>query len=124
MTLFPTQQDIQDMASEERKAANAKIEQENLFNSYGAEEQQAETDAFQCSRCKQVLTYFIFLIDNLNLTPPQRKCRYRQAQTRSADEPMTVSYFNVYPAGTSLLIHLLLRPSLRAYISRIYKMLL
>ncbi|KIJ96132.1 hypothetical protein K443DRAFT_10875 [Laccaria amethystina LaAM-08-1] len=36
-----------------------------------AAEQQAETDAFQCSRCKQ------------------RKCRYRQAQTRSADEPMT-----------------------------------
>ncbi|KAF9074265.1 hypothetical protein BDP27DRAFT_1381402 [Rhodocollybia butyracea] len=43
-----------------------------FFASLGAEEQQAETEAFQCSRCKQ------------------RKCRYRQAQTRSADEPMTV----------------------------------
>ncbi|KAL0948316.1 hypothetical protein HGRIS_010906 [Hohenbuehelia grisea] len=64
----------QDMASEERKAANAKIQAENLFASLGAEEQQAETDAFQCGRCKQ------------------RKCRYRQAQTRSADEPMTVSF--------------------------------
>ncbi|KAI0668258.1 transcription elongation factor [Trametes maxima] len=62
----------QDMASEERKAADAKIAQENLFKTLGAEEVQAETDAFQCSRCKQ------------------RKCRYRQAQTRSADEPMTV----------------------------------
>ncbi|KAI0821760.1 transcription elongation factor [Trametes gibbosa] len=61
----------QDMASEERKAANLKIAQENLFKTLGAEEVQAETDAFQCSRCKQ------------------RKCRYRQAQTRSADEPMT-----------------------------------
>ncbi|KAF8880997.1 transcription factor S-II, central domain-containing protein [Infundibulicybe gibba] len=61
----------QEMASEERKAADNKIMQTNLFNSLGAEEQQAETDAFQCSRCKQ------------------RKCRYRQAQTRSADEPMT-----------------------------------
>ncbi|KZT65521.1 transcription elongation factor [Daedalea quercina L-15889] len=61
----------QDMASEERKAADKKIKEENLFKALGAEEVQAETDAFQCSRCKQ------------------RKCRYRQAQTRSADEPMT-----------------------------------
>lgn len=61
----------QDMASEERKAADAKIEEDNLFLSLGAGDKQAETDAFQCGRCKQ------------------RKCRYRQAQTRSADEPMT-----------------------------------
>lgn len=61
----------EEMASEERKAADNKIKEANFFNSLGAEEQQAETDAFQCSRCKQ------------------RKCRYRQAQTRSADEPMT-----------------------------------
>ena len=44
----------QDMASEERKAADAKIEEGNLFLSLGAAEQQAETDAFQCGRCKQV----------------------------------------------------------------------
>ncbi|KAH8105188.1 transcription elongation factor [Cristinia sonorae] len=61
----------QDMASEERKLADNRIREENLFKTLGAEEVQAETDAFQCSRCKQ------------------RKCRYRQAQTRSADEPMT-----------------------------------
>ncbi|KAI0048175.1 transcription elongation factor [Auriscalpium vulgare] len=61
----------QDMASEERKAADSKIKEDNLFLAMGAAEQQAETDAFQCGRCKQ------------------RKCRYRQAQTRSADEPMT-----------------------------------
>ncbi|KAJ3558105.1 hypothetical protein NM688_g1107 [Phlebia brevispora] len=61
----------QDMASEERRAADARIREENLFKTLGAEEVQAETDAFQCGRCKQ------------------RKCRYRQAQTRSADEPMT-----------------------------------
>ncbi|KAF8628773.1 hypothetical protein AX15_003729 [Amanita polypyramis BW_CC] len=61
----------EDLASEERKAADTKIKESNFFNSLAAEEQQAETDAFQCSRCKQ------------------RKCRYRQAQTRSADEPMT-----------------------------------
>jgi len=61
----------EEMASGERQAANRKIAEDNLFNSLGAAEQQAETDAFQCGRCKQ------------------RKCRYRQAQTRSADEPMT-----------------------------------
>ncbi|KAF9530127.1 transcription factor S-II, central domain-containing protein [Crepidotus variabilis] len=60
-----------DMKSEERKAADKKIEEENFFKSLSAAEKQAETDAFQCSRCKQ------------------RKCRYRQQQTRSADEPMT-----------------------------------
>jgi len=61
----------QEMASEERQAADKKIEEENFHNSLSAEEKQAETDAFQCSRCKQ------------------RKCSYRQQQTRSADEPMT-----------------------------------
>ncbi|KAF9788393.1 transcription elongation factor [Thelephora terrestris] len=61
----------EEMASGERQAANRKIVEENLFNSFGAAERQAETEAFQCGRCKQ------------------RKCRYRQAQTRSADEPMT-----------------------------------
>ena len=78
------------MASEERKAADAKIEEDNLFLSLGAAEQQAETDAFQCGRCKQVLTIArrSLLFSSLFY---QRKCRYRQAQTRSADEPMTVS---------------------------------
>jgi hypothetical protein len=42
------------MASEERKAADRKIEQDNLHNSLGAAEQAAETEAFQCGRCKQV----------------------------------------------------------------------
>lgn len=42
------------MASGERQAANRKIAEENLFNSLGAAERQAETDAFQCGRCKQV----------------------------------------------------------------------
>jgi len=42
------------MASQERKAADAKIEEDNLFLSLGAADQQAETDAFQCGRCKQV----------------------------------------------------------------------
>ncbi|KAL1755587.1 transcription factor S-II, central domain-containing protein [Schizophyllum commune] len=62
---------VADMASEERKAADNKIREQTIHESLGAAEQEAETDAFQCGRCKQ------------------RKCRYRQAQTRSADEPMT-----------------------------------
>lgn len=44
----------QDMASEERKQKDKALQEENLFKSLGAGEQQAETDAFQCGRCKQV----------------------------------------------------------------------
>src|SRR5882762_4102141 len=79
------------MASEERKAADNKIKEQNFQSSLGAGEQQAETDAFQCSRCKQVgglrlvASLYLLIVHAL-----QRKCRYRQAQTRSADEPMTV----------------------------------
>ena len=47
------------MASEERKAADNKIEEENLLKSLSAVEKQAETDAFQCSRCKQVRLNFL-----------------------------------------------------------------
>jgi len=61
----------QEMASPERKAADGKIQDQNFFNSLGAGSPEAETDAFKCGRCGQ------------------RKTRYRQAQTRSADEPMT-----------------------------------
>ncbi|KIJ19602.1 hypothetical protein PAXINDRAFT_62651, partial [Paxillus involutus ATCC 200175] len=61
----------EEMSSEERRAADRKIKEENLFKSLGVGEQEAETEGFQCGRCKK------------------RKCRYRQAQTRSADEPMT-----------------------------------
>jgi len=67
-----------EMASEERKQANDLLDAQNLHNSLAAGEQEAETDAFQCGRCKQ------------------RKTRYRQAQTRSADEPMTTFVTCVY----------------------------
>ena len=42
------------MASEERKAADKEIQEQNFQKSLGAGEQQAETDAFECGRCKQV----------------------------------------------------------------------
>lgn len=62
----------EEMASDEQKQERQRLIMKNLFNARAAEEQQAETDAFECSRCRQ------------------RKCRYYQKQTRSADEPMTV----------------------------------
>lgn len=62
----------EEMASDEQKQERQRLVMKNLFNARAAEEQQAETDAFECSRCRQ------------------RKCRYYQKQTRSADEPMTV----------------------------------
>lgn len=77
------------MASAERQAADKKIEEENLFKSLAAQEKQAETDAFQCSRCKQVCDAYLIKL-SISLKGIKRKCRYRQAQTRSADEPMTV----------------------------------
>ncbi|QRV81404.1 transcription elongation factor S-II [Ceratobasidium sp. AG-Ba] len=64
----------EEMASEERKQQNNAINQQNVHNALGAGEPEAETDAFQCGRCKNF------------------KTRYRQAQTRSADEPMTVRF--------------------------------
>jgi hypothetical protein len=54
------------MASEERKAADNKIKEQNFQSSLGAEEQQAETDAFQCSRCKQVRGSMFNLLLSIN----------------------------------------------------------
>ncbi|KAL5638708.1 hypothetical protein ACGC1H_003163 [Rhizoctonia solani] len=64
----------EEMASEERKQQNSALNEANVHAALGAGEPEAETDAFQCGRCKNY------------------KTRYRQAQTRSADEPMTVFY--------------------------------
>ena len=65
------QMSVSDMASEERKRADDVINRYNLQKSQAARDTAAETDMFQCGRCKQ------------------RKCKYFQMQTRSADEPMT-----------------------------------
>ena len=61
----------EELASKSLKEQQESIRQQNLHNAKGAEAQEAETDAFQCGKCKQ------------------RKTRYYQMQTRSADEPMT-----------------------------------
>jgi len=60
-----------EMASEQRKQADKAIEADNIFNARVAEDNAAETDQFKCGKCKQ------------------RRCKYYQMQTRSADEPMT-----------------------------------
>ncbi|KAI5161186.1 transcription elongation factor S-II [Nematocida ausubeli] len=60
----------EDMKSKELKELEAKIFQRALLDTTIAQ-QEAETDIFFCTKCKQ------------------RKCTYRQLQTRSADEPMT-----------------------------------
>jgi len=60
-----------EMASEERKAGDLALQEVNLKNTKAAQDNSAETDQFKCGRCKQ------------------RKCKYYQLQTRSADEPMT-----------------------------------
>lgn len=60
-----------EMASEERRKEDDRINKENLLKARAAKDNAPETDMFQCGRCKQ------------------RKCKYFQMQTRSADEPMT-----------------------------------
>lgn len=45
---------MQEMASEERRQADRQLDEMNLHLSLGAGEQEAETDAFQCGRCKEV----------------------------------------------------------------------
>ena len=61
----------EEMASEEMKKRDQILREENLFKSRGLQDNEAETDQFKCGKCKQ------------------RKTKYFQLQTRSADEPMT-----------------------------------
>ena len=60
-----------ELASEERRVADALMVETNLREAKAAQDTEAETDQFKCGRCKQ------------------RRTKYYQLQTRSADEPMT-----------------------------------
>lgn len=60
-----------EMASEERRAEDRRLIEQNLREAKAAQDNEAETDQFRCGRCGQ------------------RKTKYYQLQTRSADEPMT-----------------------------------
>lgn len=57
-----------DMASAEKKAQLAEFSKAALFSAQGAAPKKAETDMFECGKCKK------------------RKATYYQMQTRSADE--------------------------------------
>lgn len=60
-----------EMKSEKQKEEEAKIQKENLNNSMVPQEEKSMSDYMECSKCKQ------------------KKVSFTQAQTRSADEPMT-----------------------------------
>jgi transcription elongation factor S-II len=60
-----------EMASSERKEQDRILQERNLRESKAAQDNEAETDQFKCGRCHQ------------------RRTKYYQLQTRSADEPMT-----------------------------------
>ncbi|CAL1408109.1 unnamed protein product [Linum trigynum] len=60
-----------EMASDARQKENEKIEAKALFDCELGSAPMATTDQFKCGKCGQ------------------RKCKYHQMQTRSADEPMT-----------------------------------
>lgn len=60
-----------EMKSEERRAADKKLEKENMNQAMVAQVEKSISREFQCGKCKQKMV------------------SYSQAQTRSADEPMT-----------------------------------
>lgn len=60
-----------EMASSERKEQDRILQERNLREAKAAQDNEAETDQFKCGRCHQ------------------RRTKYYQLQTRSADEPMT-----------------------------------
>ena len=59
------------LASEKQRELDTGLQRQNLLDAKAVSDNAAETDQFKCGRCKQ------------------RKCKYYQLQTRSADEPMT-----------------------------------
>lgn len=60
-----------EMKSEERRAADKKLADENMNQAMVAQVEKSISKEFQCGKCKQKMV------------------SYSQAQTRSADEPMT-----------------------------------
>lgn len=60
-----------DMKSEERKAEDEKLMKENMDKAMVAQEERSVSSALKCGKCGQM------------------RVSYTQAQTRSADEPMT-----------------------------------
>jgi transcription elongation factor S-II len=65
-----------EMKSKELRKEEQKMKEESILDSRVAT-REPETDVFFCTKCKQ------------------RKCTYKQLQTRSADEPMTIFVYCV-----------------------------
>ncbi|OKL62018.1 hypothetical protein UA08_02522 [Talaromyces atroroseus] len=61
-----------ELKSEERRAADMKIQKENMDKAMVAQAERSVSSSLQCGKCGQ------------------RKVTYTEAQTRSADEPMTL----------------------------------
>jgi transcription elongation factor S-II len=61
----------EDLKSDERKKQDADLKKENMNNAMVAQEEYSISSEFTCSKCRM------------------KKVSYKQAQTRSADEPMT-----------------------------------
>ena len=61
----------EELKSKQQKATDAAIQKENMNNAMVAQEQKSVSTSLQCGKCGQ------------------KKVSYSQAQTRSADEPMT-----------------------------------
>ena len=64
------------MASEQRKQEAELAKKLSLMDAQKATDHSAETDQFKCGKCRQ------------------RRCKYFQMQTRSADEPMVCVFCN------------------------------
>lgn len=62
---------LEELKSEERKAEDKKLMKENMDKAMVAQEERSVSSALRCGKCGQ------------------KRVSYTQAQTRSADEPMT-----------------------------------
>jgi len=66
-----TSEELADKDLKEKRDADKKWAMEEARNDHGLDVNQTMTDEFKCGKCKK------------------RQCKYSQAQTRGADEPMT-----------------------------------
>jgi len=72
-----------EMASDERKAEDQEIQKENTRKAMVAKPEKSISDQLQCGKCGQ------------------KKVSYTQAQTRSADEPMTTVCYLLPPVSVA-----------------------
>lgn len=88
-----------ELASEDRRKEDAKLEQENLFHAQGAKPQKAVTDLFTCGKCKQkkvsyyqMQTRYVICHDFSTFY----RVKFINNPYRSADEPMTTVSISLF----------------------------